>query len=263
MYKKEKMPNFARQNMSIQNPYKDVEHKVFKRTFLQETEVVVNFEPPMTSEEFSTRIVPFVNKTFNQSIPDTIDNATERAELTSNDSQVKFDFSIKSAKVVIGPAAYKSFSTSVIQYIAILVNFLRDVAHAESVADTSINKINIWPIQSKNSKLSFRGASLFIFKKEHIDDIANIKFEESDYPVSAAKEAVVNCGNSASLKAVIRVELKDAENASFMLGLKAQTSNIDVDDLMADLPKLNDIIFGAFTDIVSDNILDLMSKETL
>lgn len=258
------MPNFAKLNMSIQNPYNEVEHKVFKRTFLQETEVVVNFEPPMTLEEFSIRIVPFVNKTFNQNIPDnTIDKATERAELTSNDSQVKFEFTIKSAKVIIGPAAYKSFSASVIQYVAILANFLRDVAHADSVVNASINKINIWPIQSKNSKTSFRGASLFIFKKEHIDDIANIRFEESGYPVSAAKEAVVNCGDSAFLKAVIRVELKDAENASFMLGLKAQASDIGVDDLMADLPKLNDIIFGAFTDIVSNNILDLMSKETL
>ncbi len=249
--------------MSIQNPYKGVEHKVFKRTFLQETEVVVEFEPPMTSEDFSTRIVPFVNKTFNQNVTDELDKATDRAELTSNDSQVKFDFTVKSAKVVIGPSAYKSFSVSAVQYIAILVNFLKDVAHAELISNTSINKINIWPIQSKNSKLSFSGASLFIFKKEHIEDIANIKFEESDYPVSATKEAVVNCGDSASLKAVIKVELKDLENASFMLGLRAQTSNIGVEDIMSDLPKLNDIIFGAFTDIVSNNIFDLMSKEAL
>lgn len=257
------MSNFAKPIMSIKNPYKEVEHKVFKRTFLQETEVMVNFEPPMTSEEFNTHIVPFVNKTFNQNITGAIDKATERVELTSNDSQVKFDFTVKSAKVVIGPTAYKSFSASVIQYVAILVDFLRDVAHVELLVNASINKINVWPIQSKNSKVSFRGASLFIFKKEHIDDIANIKFEESDYPVSIAKEAVVNCGDSASLKAVIRVELKDAENANFMLGLKAQTTNVNVNDLMADLPTLNEIIFGAFTDIVSNNILDLMSNETL
>jgi hypothetical protein len=104
---------------------------------------------------------------------------------------------------------------------------------------------------------------LFIFKKEHIEDIANLKFDESDYPVSAVKEAVVKCGDSASLKAIIKVEMEDAEKASFILGLKAQASDINIEDMMSVLPQLNEIIFGAFTDIVSDNIFDLMSKEAL
>lgn len=257
------MPNFAKLIMSIQNPYQGVEHKVFKRTFLHETEVGVEFEPPMTPEIFSARIVPFVNQTFNQNVPNVLDRATERAELTSNDSQVKFDFYLSSAKVIISPGAYKSFSISAIQYIAILIKFLKEVANIESARQIYINKINVWPMQSKDSKQSFKGASYFIFKKEHIEDIANIKFEESDYPVSAAKEAVVNCGDSASLKAVIRVELKDSANASYTLGLRAQASNVLIDDIISDLPKLNDIIFGAFTDIISDNISGLMSKEAL
>jgi hypothetical protein len=144
-----------------------------------------------------------------------------------------------------------------------LVDFLKEVAHAKLISKTSINKTNIWSIRTKNSKQSFSGASLFIFKKEHIEDIANIRFDESDYPVSAAKEAVVNCGDATSLKAEIKVELEDAEKANFKLGLMAQTSNIDVESIMAVLPQLNDIIFGAFSDIVSDNIFDLMSKEAL
>ena len=249
--------------MSIQNPYQGVEHKVFKRTFLQETEVGVEFNPPMTPEDFSTRIVPFVNKVFNQNISEELDKATERAELTSNNNQVRFDFKLNSAKVVIGPLAYKSFSLSVIPYITILINFIKEVANAESINQTYINKVNVWPIESKNSKQSFRGASFFIFKKEHIEDIANIKFDESDYPVSAEKEAVVNCGDSASLKAVIRVELKDSTNTSSILGLRAQALNLEIDDLVSNLPILNDIIFGAFTDLVSDNIFDLLSKEDL
>lgn len=259
----DKMTNFAEPIMNIQNPYGEVEHKVFKRTFLQGTEVGVEFDPPMTSEDFCTRIVPFVDKTFNVHITDELDKSTERAELTSGDGQVKFDFGLNSAKVFIGKLAYKSFSSSVIQHIATLVNFLKEVACVDTINQTYINKINVWPIESKNSKLSFSGASFFIFKREHIEDIANINFEVSDYPVSAAKEAVVNCGDSASLKAVIRVELKDEKNASFSLGLRAQALNVNVDDVISDLPKLNEIIFAAFTDIVSDNIFDLMSKESL
>lgn len=257
------MPNFAKLFMTIQNPYQSVEHKVFKRTFLQETEVGVEFEPPMTTEVFCIRIVPFINSTFNLHITDDLDKATERAELKSNDGLVKFEFNLHSAKVFISKYAYKSFSSSVLPHLSSLVKFLKDVACVESVKQIYINKINIWPIESKNSKLSFGSASYFIFKKEHIEDMANIKFEESDYPVSAAKEAVVNCGDSASLKAVIRVELKDATNVRFSLGLRAQAENIKLDDVLSDLPILNEIIFGAFTDIVSDNIFDLMSKESL
>lgn len=257
------MSNFAEPIMSIQNPYQGIEHKVFKRTFLQETEVGVAFDPPMTTEDFCVRIAPFINDTFKLNVPGDLDKATERAELTSNDGTVKFEFSINSAKVIISKSAYKSFSITASQYVSILVKFLNEVACIESTSQTYINKINLWPIESKNSKLSFGGASFFIFKREHIEDIANIKFEESDYPVSAAKEAVVNCGDSASLKAVIRVELKNEKNASFSLGLRAQASNIKVDEVISELPKLNEIIFGAFTDIVSDNIFDLMSKDSL
>lgn len=247
--------------MSIINPYQRVEHKVFKRSFLQETEVGVEFDPPMTTEDFCARIVPFINSTFNLNITSDLNKATERAELKSNDGLVKFEFSLNSAKVFISKYAYKSFSSSVLLHLASLVKFLKEVACVELTKRTYLKKINVWPIESKNSKLSFGGASYFIFKKEHIEDMANIKFEESDYPVSAAKEAVVNCGDSASLKAVLRVELKDDTNATFSLGLCAQAEDIKLDDVISDLSMLNEIIFCAFTDIVSDNIFDLMSKE--
>lgn len=52
-------------------------------------------------------------------------------------------------------------------------------------------------------------------------------------------------------------------NTSFILGLRAQALNLEIDDVVSNLPILNDIIFGAFTDLVSDNIFDLLSKEDL
>jgi hypothetical protein len=246
--------------MSIQNPFTEVEHKVFKRTFLQETEVMVGFDMPMNSEDFSTRVVPFVNKTFKQNIINEIGKATKRVELTSNDSQVKFDFTLNSAKVIIGPQAYKSFATTAIPYIVILFKFLKDVASVSKM-NASIRKINKWPIQSKNSKQSFGAAALFIFKKKHIEDILNLKFEESGYPVSAGKEAVVPCGDSTSLKSEITVELENEEKANFTLGLTAQTLGVEVENMMTILPQLNEIVYGAFSEIVTDNIFDLMSKE--
>ncbi len=263
LFNKEKMYNFAWPFMNIQNPYQGVEHKVFKRTFLQSTEVGVEFDPPMTSEDFSVRIVPFVNDVFKQNIKEGIDSTTERAQLNSGNNQVKFDFTLKSAKVIIGQPSYKSFSSSALQFIQVLVRFIKEVANTSTVNRAYIKKTNIWPIESKNSKQSLKGALFFIFKEEHIDDIANIKFEESDYPVSAAKEAVVKCGDSASLRAVIRVELSDSTNINSILGLEAQASDVNIDDIVPTLSLLNDIVFCAFTDIVSDNIFDLMSKEAL
>lgn len=249
--------------MNIQNPYQGVEHKVFKRTFLQSTEVGVEFDPPMTSENFSVRIVPFVNNAFNQSINTTLDTTTERVELNSIDDKIRFDFTLNSARVIINQSAYKSFSSSALPFIQTIVKFITEVAKTNTISRSYIKKTNGWPIESKNSKQAFRGASFFIFKKEHIDDIANIKFEESDYPVSAAKEAVVKCGDSASLRAVIRVEIDDSTHANFILGLQAQAEGINTEDTLPALSKLNDIVFCAFTDIVSDNIFDLMSKESL
>lgn len=247
--------------MSIQNPYQGVEHKVFKRTFLQSTEVGVEFDPPMTSEDFSVRIVPFVNNVFNQNIKEGLDTTTERAQLNSGNNQIRFDFTLNSAKVIIGQPAYKSFSSSALQFIQILIRFIKEVAQTSTASKVYIKKTNCLPIESKNSKQSFKGASFFIFKQEHIEDIANLKFEESDFPVSATKDAVVKCGDSASLRAVIRVELDDLNHTNFILGLEAQASDIELDEAISALSQLNEIVFCAFSDIVSNNIFDLMSKD--
>lgn len=260
MYIKREMCNFAKPIMNISNPYKGVEHKVYKRTFLQSTEVKVEFEPWLTPADFTARIIPFVSKAFNKNISEELDKPVEQIELSSSNSQVRFVFNLNSACVVVGSSAYKSFSSSVVPHICVLMSYLNEVACIERIKQTYINKVNLWPIKSKNSKQAFGGASLFIFRKEHVEDIANLKFDESDYPVSATKEAVVKCGEKAILKAKIGVELKDVNETRFILELRAQTSNIGVGDLISDLPKLNDIIFGAFTDIVSPNIFDLMSK---
>lgn len=253
--------NFAKPIMNILNPYEGVEHKVYKRTFLQSTEVKVEFEPKMTSADFTARIVPFVSKAFNKNISEYLDKSFEQIELSSNNSPIRFVFNLNSACVVVGSSAYKSFSSSVVPYIRVLISYLNEVACTERIKHTYINKVNVWPIKSKDSRKAFGNASLFIFKKEHVEDIANLKFNEPDYPVSATKEAVVKCGEKAILKAKMGVELKDVNETRFILELRAQTSNIGVGDLISDLLKLNDIIFGAFTDIVSPNIFDLMSKD--
>lgn len=255
------MCNFAKPIMNISNPYEGVEHKVYKRTFLQSTEVKVEFEPKMTSADFTDRIVPFVNKAFNKNISEDLDKSVEQIVLSSNNSQIRFVFNLNSACVVVGSSAYKSFSSSIIPHIDVLVSYLNEVACIERIKQTYINKVNVWPIKSKDSRKAFGSASLFIFKKEHVEDIANLKFNEPDYPVSATKEAVVKCGDMSVLKAKIGVELKDVNETRFILELRAQTSNLEVGDLILDLPKLNDIIFGAFSDIVSPNIFDLMSKD--
>lgn len=249
--------------MNIQNPYQEVEHKVFKRTFLQSAEVGVEFNSSITSEDFRAQIVPFVNNVFKQNIDTELDKSIDCVQLNSGDNKVRFDFTLNSAKVTIKQSAYKSFSTSALQFVQILLKFIKDIPNAPTISRIYIKKTNGWPIESKNSKQSFKGASFFIFKQEHIEDIANLKFEESDFPVSATKEAVVKCGDSASLRAVIRVELDDLSHTNFILGLEAQASDIELDEVISALSQLNEIVFCAFSDIVSNNIFDLMSKDAL
>ena len=246
--------------MSIINPYQGVEHKVFNRTFLQETKVGVEIEPQMTLNDFRTCIVSFVEKAFNQDISNELGNAIEQIEVASSNKQIKFVFNTNSACVTIRPAAYRSFSLSVTPQISVLLNYLKEVARTNQIKLAYINKVNVWPIKSENSKQTFSRAALFIFKKEHIADIANLNFDESDYPVSATKEAVIKCGETSSLRAKIGVELSDAASTCFILNLQAQTSNIETDNVIPDLLKLNDVIFGAFMDVISPNVSELMSK---
>ena len=54
--------------MALVNPYPSTEHKMFKRTFLQQTEVNVRFAPALSPSDFRERIIPFAKLHFGQEI---------------------------------------------------------------------------------------------------------------------------------------------------------------------------------------------------
>lgn len=246
--------------MDIRNPYKPTEHIVFKRTFLQSTEVGVRFEPPIPMGRFVVLALPFLNKTFNQEADaETAGNAC-RAEVRSSDGQIRFTFTSDSAKVVIGHAAYKSFAPSAIPFVQVLIKFAKEVADARMINEAHIKKTNLWPIASKDSKKFLKGASLYVFKREHVNDIASMTFEDAGYPVSVTKDAVVACGDQATLKATLKAELDTPSSSKFILELDAKAISVGPDEIILALTQLNDIIFSSFMNVVSDNIIELMSK---
>ena len=80
--------------MAIKNPYPTTEHRTFKRTFLQQTEVTVKFTPAIADAVFRDRMVPYLKSTFNLDLSDKVDVEANHAEIDSNVEQKKFIFDL-------------------------------------------------------------------------------------------------------------------------------------------------------------------------
>lgn len=126
--------------MAIKNPYPAAEHRTFKRTFLQQTEVSVRFTPAIPGAEFHDRMVPFLKSVFKLNLADKADGEANHAEISSDQEQKRFVFDLDQAKFIIGPKSYATFAETAIPMIGILLRFIADVARVETLEQVSIVK---------------------------------------------------------------------------------------------------------------------------
>jgi hypothetical protein len=247
--------------MAIQNPYPTTEHRVFKRTFLQQTEVSIRFAPAISDVDFHDRLLPFLKSVFNLNLSDKTD--ANHAEVSSDQEQKKFIFDTDQAKFIIGPESYTTFAETAIPLIGILLRFINDVAKVETLEQINIVKINIWPIKSENVFSNFTDMIKYTFKEGCVADMLSYKFDEDPKPVKLSKTFNNEFAENANVDAVLTAEIDSKEKVNFGLALNASAKNIGINDLLSDMIVLNEVIYQEFVEAISDNILNLMCRENL
>lgn len=249
--------------MAIKNPYPTMEHRVFKRTFLQQTEVSIRFTPAIPGVDFHDRMLPFLKSVFNLDLSDKVDKDANHAEISSDREQKKFIFDLDQAKFIIGPESYTTFAEMAIPMIGILLRFISDVAKVETLQQINIVKINIWPIKSDNAFLNFTDMIKYTFKERCVADMLSYKFDEDPKPVRLSKTSNNAIAENANIDAVLSAEVVSKEKVNLGLVLNASAKNIGINDLLSDAIVLNDAIYQGFIETISDNILNLMCRENL
>ena len=244
--------------MNIINPYRELEHKVYARTFLRDVVVELKFEE-------GVRDVGFLKKYLQEYFNVTVDERASSfsyVELTDPLKKLKFVFSEKNAKVEVKGVFYKSFADTMLPFMQRLVVYAGQVCAVECVKSLLVRKNNVWEIKAHdNIRNAYPKALNFTFKRQHVADLLSMKLPE-ETPFKMSKEAEVDLsGGVLGLK--LSTEVKDKQQADLMLGLVAEAADVPLKDVLEAANKLNDVIYAAFHDIVSVDIINLMesSKE--
>lgn len=237
-----------------------LEHRIFKRTFLQQTEVILNFAPAIDAVSFRNKMLPYLKSVFNLDISDKVDAGANHAEVSSEQEQKKFVFDLNQVKLIIGPRCYKSFAETAAPMISLLIQFIRDVAQVEIVEQIKIVKVNIWPIKSENAFLSFADMISYTFREDCISDMLSYKFGDSPEPVKLSKTSnIVKDGDN--LNVILSAEVISKEKVNLGLVLDASTKDVNINDIFFKITVLNDLIYQGFISSISENIVNFMSKE--
>lgn len=243
----------------ITNPL--AEHRTFKRTFLVQTEVTVTFTPELSSDEFVKRMVPYLKAVFSLDVKDKPDDRTNHIELKSRESQKRYIFDVKYAKFLVGAENYESFRLTALPMLAQVHKFVANVAQVDTIEQLQIVKVNRWPFDTDDAFSNYPKMMGYVFKENHLEDMPVNNLKEKQEPFRLTRSGHFEPKDGLTLDAELLVEVKAKEKVELGLALRGVATNVKNDRLCSTAVELNDIVYQGFTESVSENILDLMSRE--
>lgn len=225
--------------------------------------MIVKFTPVLSGADFRDRMIPYLKSVFNLDLSDKTDTDANHAEIRSDSEQKQFVFDLDQARFVIGPKSYQTFAETAIPMIDMLLRFICDVAKTNSIDELGIIKINEWPIKADDSYLNFTNMIGYTFKEHCVSDMLSYKFDANPQPIRLSKTANNEIENGVKMSAVLSAEVLSKEKVNLGLVLNVSAKNVSINDALSDAVILNDILYQGFIETISDNIIDLMSRENL
>ena len=245
--------------MNIVNPYNELEHVVYKRTFLRKVQVVLDFNSCDDILLNDRQFKDFVAKYFETKVPSEGPSRLSSVEICDDNAQVRFVLSEKSAKVDVGHKFYNSFAQTMYPLVTKLCAYIEQICKTSHIANLTIRKSNLWHLRTEEDiKNVYSSALRYTFREQHVEDMASMIFP-NQMPFKVSKEGRLRFSGG-GMTTLISAEVKNAHEAYFTLDFNASTQDINVDDAFDALGKLNEIVYCAFHDIVSKNVLELMKN---
>lgn len=186
-------------------------------------------------------------------------NDSEPDSIKVANPYLTFVFTKSTASVSIKAEAYQSFAISMQPSVGKLISFLNVVGISE-VSDISLQKQNVWKMKSEDILSAYKNAIPYIFMDDHIREVAKFNIPEGPKPIKLSREANVDLGDGI-LKIGFSAEITDDHHFQLVLDLKATARHIKTTDMLESSAILNDVIYGAFHDLVTPDIIKLMEKQ--
>ncbi|WP_206225138.1 hypothetical protein [Parabacteroides sp. ZJ-118] len=244
--------------VSIHNPYQNSEHKVYNRTFMRSASADVEYADISLSSQ-TEALTTFFKDNFGVDFNPHDNPELASIKLTAEGKPLSFDFHNTNSSVLVGAEDYKSFADTMQPNIGKLVSFLQ-IMRISNVSSLSIKKNNQWDLSAEDIMNAYKSAIPYTFADENIREVAKLNVpDDSPKPIKLSREANVDLGDG-RLVVYFFVEIIDEHNLRLVLELKATAANVKTSDVLSVSSMLNDVIYGAFHDLITPDIIGLMDR---
>lgn len=244
--------------MEIKNPYgTPAEHKVYNQNFLDS----VGLEIAYKRISFASATKPlrlFFKEKFNVSFEPDGQKTLTTINIFSKNNIINFNFSTESVKIDINGAYYVSFQKTVLPLLPNLLKFL-EIVSVSKLERVTLTKKNKWKLEGENILEQRKEALAYTFKEDEILELAKVEIPEEKFPIKLSRTGSVGAG-AGRLTAEVVCQFPDRNEMGMSLNLIAECEKIKVEELTGALSLLNEIIYCAFHQMVSDNVISIMEK---
>lgn len=249
--------------MKIINPYSQLEHRVYQRTFLQDVQVEFDFNLCQGVSHDKQRIIKdFFSQYFEVSIGQDVPSSSFSIGLSDRNKLIQFRFTEEKTLVTVSPQAYESFTTTMLPFIDKQLAYMEKVCSVSCAKKMIIRKRNVWKVllnEGASVKDVYASALRYTFNERYVYDMVSIVLsDEASSKIS--KDANVNLGDG-TLKVILSAEIKDRQKIFFTLEFIAAAENVSLKDIPEVATSLNDVVYCAFRDVVSKDVINLMEQE--
>lgn len=248
-------------------PFKNIEHHIYKNTFLQNTLVEMQYESiksRLSTKDVFRDFQSFASEFLGIKVEEDEGLTEGGVVISSKEAATDFYITDKQLIIKVGRTNYKTFQESVIPYTEIAEEFIKSVARLEEIKFLGIRKINIWPYSNTSNKRTLTEALMGkIFSKDLLAG-GNFKSQapENQNITQWMKEKTFDW-EDIYLKIQYGFVAKDEQQERIILDSTAEISRlIKIDSSQAKevYKKLNAMLFDAYHWSITNEIIQMMNK---
>lgn len=241
-----------------------MEHHIFKRTFLDKAEAQLCFHPVVPVSEHASSLNQFIRQEFHTDIEFPVPQEACTITLDQKNGGIHLSLGNGNATAEVRRGHYVSFEATLLPRLEFLCRYADNVEGIYKVDELIISKSNVWQINCESPREEMNCALSFTFRDGMVDDILRTALPgENIATFTIGKETTSAVEELGKLDTSLDVEVSSsAKSLTFRLNFKASAKDILLNDVAYTAVKLNQAIFDAFVGMVSDDVLNLMNRNS-
>lgn len=245
--------------MEFNNPFECAEYEVFKNTFLQCVDLNVNFIQSEKLDGYWEHFIDFAKNVFKLEIPKEPKPGISVIESKKIETKYIFNYDKASVSVVLGHKGYNSFQNVMQRHLENIITYFKSI-EVDKIQSFTYKKDNIFPFHLQDES-SLKNILSFVFRSDY-DDM--IKGNESEKVFKLEKEKKIRLNDECDMLLTMGYDIKNKNDINILFSLSTEYKPIkafSLSELTDNISKLNKIMFDAFVNMISVNIINIMKGE--